>query len=77
VTVASAFPHQFPFGMSRVGPNHVVQFYESETCLCNAVGHFLHGGTVAVASAGIGQGATFTVCLPVRDRSSEASHGRQ
>jgi signal transduction histidine kinase len=33
--------------MPRVGPNHVVQFYESESFLCEAVGDFLHEGAEA------------------------------
>jgi signal transduction histidine kinase/CheY-like chemotaxis protein/ABC-type molybdate transport system substrate-binding protein len=31
----------------------------------------LHGGTVRAASGGLGQGATFTVCLPREDRRAE------
>jgi signal transduction histidine kinase len=31
----------------RVGPNHFVQFYESEAFLCEAVGDFLHEGARA------------------------------
>ena len=33
----------------------------------------LHGGTVAVESSGEGQGATFTVCLPLRQSPASAS----
>ena len=33
--------------MSHVGLNHVVQFYESESFLCDAVGDFLHAGAEA------------------------------
>ncbi|MBW8875656.1 MAG: CHASE3 domain-containing protein, partial [Acidobacteria bacterium] len=35
----------------------------------------LHGGTVAVASNGVGQGSTFTVQLPVRTLGTAASDG--
>jgi hypothetical protein len=35
--------------VSRVGLNHVVQFYETESFLCDAVGDFLHAGAEAGA----------------------------
>lgn len=37
----------------------------------------LHGGTVAVASAGPGQGATFTVALPRGDHASQPANPQQ
>ena len=43
----NTLPNESSHGMGRVGPNHVVQFYESEAFLCDAVGDFLHAGAEA------------------------------